>query len=71
MELLGLKSHEEIQAIRNPLAAGSSPTDVNKKNLTDLVLDLFPRIPVSDMESIIEHAFEKVSTDISAICRDH
>jgi hypothetical protein len=62
MESLGITTEEEIWSIRNPLAETANMTSeyVTDENLQELILDLFPRIPLSDMKTIMEHAFERV-----------
>jgi hypothetical protein len=63
MELMGLKSQDDVYSSRNPLATREhkpSEKDITDHNLRELILDLFPRIPEDDMSKIIKHAFERV-----------
>jgi hypothetical protein len=57
---------EEVWNSRNPLAHTSKLDSeyVTDENLQDLILDLFPRIPETDMMNIIKHAFERVMTRV-------
>ena len=62
MASLGLTTEDQIWSIRNPLAETANMTSEHftDENLQELILDLFPRIPASDMKTIMEHAFERV-----------
>jgi hypothetical protein len=59
---LGLTTESQINKLRNPLASQSNVASefATSDNLIELILDLFPKIPHSDILSIINHAFKSV-----------
>jgi hypothetical protein len=59
---LSLETEDQINQLRNPLASQSNVASefATTENLIELMLDLFPKIPQSDMMSIVNHAFKTV-----------
>jgi hypothetical protein len=59
---LGLTTESQINELRNPLASQSNVASefATTENLIDLMLDLFPKIPHSDLMDTVNHAFKSV-----------
>jgi hypothetical protein len=59
---LSLSTEDQINQLRNPLASQSNVASefATTENLVELMLDLFPKIPQTDMMAIVNHAFKSV-----------
>lgn len=62
MQLLGLHTQAAVTSCRNMLAEAADMDSpyCTQQNLKELCLELFPKIPETDVDSILHHAFERV-----------